>query len=525
MKYGRLPINDFYMKSKRIFPFSLLFIALFFSCNDDSGTIGFSVDTTSLTIYIDSSFVYTQHSDSVSTCRVDSLPNRTIVQMLGNVDIPGYGTVKADYLTQFYPVADFDTVLVKPDMVDSVGVEIAFQYNSFLGDSLAPMQLTVYELNKLLREDGNVRVPIYSNLDPADYYDPADKLGGSFYVASMQSYPDSLLDENGYRFIKQTFGSSVADKKEWAANFYDFYIKNGGNITTTAMNEFFKGLYITNTFGRGTLLYIVSTAVVVYHRTYAYNSSGGLRTISDESDSLYVENTSTTYLMTSYEAPTINHIEATPAASVDALRAQGEAIIQSPQMYDGAIIFPTAKIIEAFNNSRSLNSTDTVGVLNTINLTIPLKTMPAELKALGIIPPPYLLLMRKGGNATSSTNAVIPMDKKEFFADRLINDDKNYFYAAYDSTSNSYTFTGLQNYIMNIFQYDPNNILNPDHSLNPAADYAYDSDMILVPVTVSKTTSSYSSDTNIIPYLGGLTYADIDNENIKIQVVYSTKIY
>ena len=171
-------------------------------------------------------------------------------------------------------------------------------------------------------------------------------------------------------------------------------------------------------------------------------------------------------------------------------------------MYDGAIIFPTAKIIESFNNSRSLNSTDTVGVLNTINLTIPLKTMPAELKALGIIPPPYLLLMRKGGNATSSTNAVIPMDKKEFFADRLINEDKNYFYAAYDSTSNSYTFTGLQNYIMNIFQYDSNNILNPDHSLNPAADYAYDSDMILVPVTVSKTTSSYSSDTNIIPYLG-----------------------
>ena len=187
MKYGRLPINDFYMKSKRIFPFSLLFIALFFSCNDDSGTIGFSVDTTSLTIYIDSSFVYTQHSDSVSTCRADSLPNRTIVQMLGNVDIPGYGTVKADYLTQFYPVADFDTVLVKPDMVDSVGVEIAFQYNSFLGDSLAPIQLTVYEFNKLLREDGNVRVPIYSNLDPADYYDPADKLGSSFYVASKQS--------------------------------------------------------------------------------------------------------------------------------------------------------------------------------------------------------------------------------------------------------------------------------------------------------------------------------------------------
>ena len=66
----------------------MLLIALFFSCNDDSGTIGFSVDTTSLSIYIDSSYVYSQHTDSVSTFPVDSLPNRTIVQMLGDVTIP-----------------------------------------------------------------------------------------------------------------------------------------------------------------------------------------------------------------------------------------------------------------------------------------------------------------------------------------------------------------------------------------------------------------------------------------------------
>lgn len=409
------------MMRNRIYLLPLLFIAFFSSCNDDSGTIGFSVDTTSLTIYIDSSFVYTQHTDSVSTFPVDSLPNRTIIQMLGRGGLPRLRNGQCRYLTQFYPVAEFDTNLVKPDMVDSVGVEIAFQYNSFFGDSLAPMQLTVYPLNKLLREDGNVRVPIYSNLNPAEYYDPADKLGSSFYVASTQSYPDSLLDDNGYRFIKQTFGSTPDEKKAWAEKFYDFYLQNGGNITTSAMNQFFKGLYITNTFGRGTMLYIVSTAVVVYHRTYAYDSSGALKTVSDDSDQLYVENASTTYMMTSYEAPTINHIVAKAAPSVEALRAQGEAVMQSPQMYDGAITFPTTRVIETFNNSRSLASTDTVGVLNTINMTIPLKPMPAELKALGIVPPPYLLLMRKGGNVTSSTNAIVPMNIEEFYADRLIN--------------------------------------------------------------------------------------------------------
>ena len=98
---------------------------------------------------------------------------------------------------------------------------------------------------------------------------------------------------------------------------------------------------------------------------------------------LYVENASTTYMMTSYEAPTINHIVAQTAPSVEALRAQGEAVMQSPQMYDGAITFPTTRIIETFNNSRSLASTDTVGVLNTINMTIPLKPMPAEFESLG----------------------------------------------------------------------------------------------------------------------------------------------
>lgn len=513
------------MKSKWLIP--LLFAALAYACNDDSASIGFSIDTTYVSITIDSSYVYTQNSDSVSVLPVDSLPNRTIVQMLGQLDIPDYGSVKADYLSQFYPVANFDTALVKPDMVDSVGLEITFQYNSFLGDSLAPMQLTAYRLNRLLRETGDVRTPIYSNLNPADYYSESDKLGSAFYVASTQSYPDSLLDENGYRAIKFSFGATADEKQSWARKFYDLYVDNAGYLTTDRVSELFKGVYVTNTFGRGTLLYIISTAVVVYHRSYAYNNEGGLRRVdsSDPNSALYVTNTKSTYLMSSYEAPTINRIKAYSASVVDALRAQGAAIIQSPQMYDAQITLPIDTIIHRFNKSRSLNTTDTVGVLNIVNMTVPLKPMPASLKSLGIVPPPYLLLMRKGGNATSSSGDVIPMNKEQFFTDRLIADDRNYFTAAYDSTTNSYTFTGLQNYIINIFQRDPNSILEPDGALKPHPDNNYDSEMILVPVSVLTSTSTYGTETSIVPYLGSLSYAEIDKPNIKITVVYSTKIY
>ena len=513
------------MKSKWLIP--LLFAALAYACNDDSASIGFSIDTTYVSITIDSSYVYTQNSDSVSVVQVDSLPNRTIIQMLGQLDIPDYGNVKADYLSQFYPVADFDTVLVKPDMVDSVGLEITFQYNSFLGDSLAPMQLTAYKLNRLLREIGDVRTPIYSNLDPADYYSESDKLGSAFYIASTQSYPDSPLDENGYRTIKLAFGTTAAEKQEWARKFYDLYVDNAGYLTSDRINELFKGVYITNTFGRGTLLYIISTAVVVYHRSYAYNSEGALRRVdaSDPNSAFYVTNTKTPYLMSSYEAPIINRIEAHSASVVDALRAQGAAIIQSPQMYDAQITIPLDTIISRFNKARSLNSTDTVGVLNIVNMTVPLKPMPASLKALGIIPPPYLLLMRKGGNATTSSGETIPMNKDRFFVERLLNDNRNYFTAAYDSTTNSYSFIGLQDYIINIFQHDPNSILEPDGALKPHPGNNYDSEMILVPVSLLTSTSAYGTETSIVPYLGNLTYAEIDKSNIKITVAYSTKVY
>ncbi len=513
------------MKNKWLIP--LLFAALAYACNDDSASIGFSIDTTYVSITIDSSYVYTQNSDSISVLRVDSLPNRTVIQMLGQLDIPDYGSVKADYLSQFYPVANFDTVLVKPDMVDSVGLEITFQYNSFLGDSLAPMQLTAYRLSRLLRETRDIRTPIYSNLDPADYYSESDKLGSAFYVASTQSYPDSLLDENGYRTIKFSFGTTTDEKQSWARKFYDLYIDNAGYLTADRVNELFKGIYVTNTFGRGTLLYIISTAVNVYHRSYAYNSDGGLRKVdtSDPNSALYEVNTKTTYLMSSYEAPTINRIEARSASVVEALRAQGAAIIQSPQMYDAQITLPIDTIIHRFNKARSLNSTDTVGVLNIVNMTVPLKPMPASLKSLGIVPPPYLLLMRKGGNATTSSGAVIPMNKDLFFTERLLADNRNYFVAAYDSTTNSYSFVGLQDYIINIFQHDPNSILEPDGALKSHLDNNYDSEMILVPISLITSTSKYGQETSIVPYLGNLTYAEIDKSNIKITVAYSTKIY
>ena len=509
------------MKYRWLLP--VIFVVALFSCNDDSASIGFSIDTTYVSITIDSSYVYTQNSDSVSAIPVDSLPNRTIIQMLGRLSIPDYGDVTADYLSQFYPVADFDTTLVPPNFIDSVGLEITFQYNSFIGDSLAPMQLTAYKLNRRLREAENVRTPIYSNIDPADYYDEDDKLGAVFYVPSTQSYPDSLLEEGGYRAVKFTFGNTLLEKKSQALDFYRLYVDNGGYLTTDVVNKFFPGVYVTNTFGRGNMLYIISTSVIIYHRTYTYDSTGGL--LTDDDGEYYIKNKKTTFLMTSYEAPTINRIIAQPAPSVEALRAQGAAIIQSPQMYDGRIILPVDTIIRRFNDSRSLTTSDTVGVLNTVNLTIPLKPLPEKLKSLGIVPPPYLLLMRRDGNATNTSGKAVAMNKDLFFADRLMSDDRNYFTAAYDSISNSYTFGGLQDYIINIYQCDPNDILDSDGALKAAPENNFDSDMILVPVSVLTSSSLYAAETSIVPYLGGLTYAEIDKAGIKIQVVYSTKVY
>ena len=171
------------------------------SCGDENSMIGSSIVDTNMEIVVDSSF---QKLITVESIPNDSVVGRTITQLIGRISIPGYGKLETDFLTQFMPAAAFDTVGV--DRLDSLVLYLNYNADSFTGDSLAPMQLSVYPLEQQLKS------PIYSSINPADYYNAQSMpIALKSYNASYLGLPDSLI-KLGYKSIRVKLPDEMADR-------------------------------------------------------------------------------------------------------------------------------------------------------------------------------------------------------------------------------------------------------------------------------------------------------------------------
>lgn len=63
--------------------------------------------------------------------------------------------------------------------------------------------------------------------------------------------------------------------KELAQEFFKLYNDKGGILTESDIADFFPGVYVTNTYGKGVLINILSSVIKIYHDTYVYNDQGG----------------------------------------------------------------------------------------------------------------------------------------------------------------------------------------------------------------------------------------------------------
>lgn len=189
-------------------------------------------------------------------------------------------------------------------------------------------------------------------------------------------------------------------------------------------------------------------------------------------------------------------------------------LIKSPDGYDAHITFPVTDIIKKYREvvpEEAENTGAVSGLINAINFSIPIKKSANDIFSnYGLTPPPYLLLMRAGGKVADSNGDIVEMDKNQFFLDRKLTDGLNYFYASYNSTTNTYDFGNIRGFITNIIQKNPNggSIEN---------GYPIDSDLILVPVMLSTTTSDYYGTiiNAITPYISAPTFVELDTKNYK----------
>ncbi len=450
-----------------------------YACTDE--TIGVSITDGVSSIIEDSSFVIQGHS-----VRNDRVQMRTSTKMLGRISAEGFGQLSADAVTMWMPAATLDTTGVKEEWIDSVRLKLRLPYrDGFTGDSLAPMRLDVYRLNRALPS------PIYSDFDPTDYYNSSDLLASESYspvsgwLEVSNSYVTGTLQFDTVRVI------SVPLPQELGKELYRAYVNDPSKFSSPkAFAEVFPGIYITNSYGSGHVMNIKATELDVYYRKHAQ--------LSETTDTIYPAQCQS-YLASTPEVVSNNIISFNIDDAITSMVNSGSALIVAPAGYDVEVRFPIQDIIDKYQANVGNNQS----IINSLSLELPVSVPETQYD---IQPPQYLLMVKSS-------------KKADFINGDSLTNNKDSFYATYDATTKKYVFSGLRNYILNIIN-NQGGIATED-----------DINLTITPVDVTNYTyqqSYYYGSTTVVtkisPMVSRPAIANLLLDKAKIKITYSKQI-
>ena len=451
----------------------------FNSCTDD--TIGTSISDIQSAIIQDSSFVMTG-----KTVRNSHLRSRSSIQLLGNINAQGYGTLSSDVVAQFMPTTTIDTVGVHggDQWIDSCFITMRVAMGDFTGDSLTPMRLSVYELNQPLPS------PIYTDFNPSGYYNTGDLMGSVTYSAN-QMVRDTLVTTTGATSIYYEINVPVS--VDYARAIFNQYKINPATFETPAeFAEFFPGIYITNSYGQGRVMNFYDIEFVTYYRKYEKRA--------DDTDTIY-PGTKQSYMAVTPEVLYNNNIDLEPDDAVRAMVEAGDAIVMGPAGYEVEVDFPIQDIINNFK----AGSKDGLGVVNNLAMELPVEKVSNKYD---IAPPKYLLMVKKSY-------------RDEFFDKDTLTNNKDAFYAEYDASTSSYIFGGMRDYLLDVMKKNGGDVSEKDVKF------------VIMPIDVTKFTNTtsysyyYSSSstsevvTKIAPAISRPSIAKLRLDKAKVKLVYS----
>lgn len=444
------------------------------SCDEDeTSNIGSTLTDNTVEIVIDSVFSVTAHTRLVPT-----IQPKTTEQLIGLISVPGYGTLRSDVVSQFLPSTVLDTANYSSANVDSLSLTLSYARGAFKGDSVAPMGLTVYELNKLLPNDIN------SGFNPEGFYN-STPLASKIYNTS--TFLESSTVQNATsRTIEVKLPAALGKK------IYADFEKNPASFASgqTFANDVFKGVYIKTSFGSGRMTNISATGMSFYLSKITVSTDSVGKEVKDTTSAVHQ------YMLVTPEVISNNNISYTMDEKLRTYLAQDSNMIVAPAGTEMEITFPAEQVIASYRSGSNTNSNT---VLNTLSMFIPVDTIESN----GIVtPPPYMLL-------------VLKKDRDEFFAQNKLCDNKTSFYATYNSSIGGYSFAGLRDYMMNLL----------DKETITAEDYTF----AFVPVEVTLEALSNSGyyyqtqyqATDIQPYLLNPVAAIVHAKDIKVKLTYS----
>ncbi|MCD7937311.1 MAG: DUF4270 domain-containing protein [Tannerellaceae bacterium] len=408
------------------------------SCNDDLNPVGETIrpGEDGSNVRADTFQIKTE------TFPVEGVYARTTTALLGEMYDPLYGTLKADYLCQFYCPDDFEFYAEPIDgKIDSVLLHL--RYASWYGDSIAPMVAEVYEVSTDLKRD------FYSNFDPSEYYNPEDLWGTQSYTPRDFSKTDSAWNAD----ITNGYYHSVNIKlpAELGQKIYEATLNHPEVFANQdAFNEFFKGVYITtNSNSKGNLLSILETRLHIWYDMEVNT------TTTAGNDTSYIAPNLEAFLATK-EVIQLNRYENLGPQLNELIEDQEYSYIKSPAGLYTRIIVPTASagLIDKIEG-RTMNSFE-----------FDIKLKPEQDWDDALTPPALLMLL--------------PEDSLEvhFEKKRLIDSSVLSYSANYSSGTRTYTFGNIANMIAAQMREDPEEDLR----------------MVLVPITTVVNSNSVVTD-------------------------------
>lgn len=380
-----------------------------------------------ISMVIDSSFTITARS--VVNNRIQS---RTTTQLLGAVNAREYGILEADFVAQMFPSNAMDTADMSVEQIDSVKLQMVFDRDGFVGDSLAPIGVEVYPLVRQLP------YPIYSDFNPDGYYDPQRRMGQGVFTAVGVGVNDTVA-ASPYRYayvtLPLTFGRELYSKF-----LSDPLLFN----SPEEFSQWFPGFYVHHNFGSGRVTRITDTRVILYYHKIRDLENDKGEVVEDSLTRHYAY-----YMATAPEVVSNTNISLQMAADIASMASAGRSVVVSPAGMDVEVKFP----IEAAINTYRTQTGGAISVVNNLSFRLPCDSI---VNGRGITPPPYLLM-------------VLSKEKEEFFANNKLPDNVTSFLGTYNKSDSVYEFADMRAYMLDMLDKDAVKADDYTFTLTPVA--------------------------------------------------------
>ncbi len=464
---------------KRLVLYVASFVALtaIVACDDNADSAampGGALVSDRISLVVDSSF--TVSARSVSDNRVQS---RTTTQLLGAITAPEYGILSADFVAQLFPSNAIDTTDMSVEQIDSIKLQMVFDRDGFVGDSLAPIGVEVFALNRQLP------YPIYSDFNPEGYYSESDgRMGSGVFTAAGIGVNDTVA-AGAYRYAYVSLPLSFGRK------LYNKFVENPQLFNNPdAFADWFPGVYVRHIYGSGRVTRITDTRVIMYyHKLRDIANAEGVM-VKDSLTKHYAY-----YMATAPEVVSNTNIDLSLSPAITSMAGDGRALVVSPAGLDVEMTFPALEVMQAYR----VQSQGTLSVINNLEFSLPADSIK---NGRGISPAPYLLM-------------ILSKDKAEFFADNKLPDNVSSFLGTYNKTTNTYVFSDMRSYIIDMLEKEE--VVPGDYmfTLTPVD---------LVTESGNNSSSSSVSISGITPMVALPSMVELFPEKAKVKLTFSRQL-